>query len=567
MTEVRTREEERDGFSTAGEKPKPFEFDAPNRLVPLAAAAVFVLIGAVAAWGMTDGRKAAPADVEAGRPPLAPPPMLLRPLSKEAALDLNRKIPFSPEFNPAAEPFKFNGDDEARLRALECLTAAIYYEAASEGREGQQAVAQIVLNRVRHPAFPASVCKVVYEGSTRGTGCQFTFTCDGSLVRAPVRRLWTEARRVAWEALSGAVYAPVGLSTHYHAEYVVPYWATSLAKSAQVGLHIFYRWPGAWGRAAAFSQRHSREADPRDLRASALMAKGIWPYQASARRVISQVVADPNVELAGVISLVASAPAARESEYETAVRAFFAGGSAHLAVRILQDVRARSAAGVPVSAPGTIPAAWREPAVLSAAARDFARQSDFARFVRDHHGTYREAAGQAGGAAAVAAALWESYTRLPVQARSITLALAPVDGVSLCLAKHLGAGDGRLVRWSPSTDATAADIFIASGLTDGILSSKKRPVASGVEEQIVRAAFVRIETLRRGERAGALELRRQVDSGYALVPLFAERLVQYERNLAEYPTLRDFVPVLLAGVGSIKSPGGKPAIEVRQASC
>jgi hypothetical protein len=113
-------------------------------------------------------------------------------------------------------------------------------------------VAQVVLNRVRHPAYPKSVCGVVFQGSERATGCQFTFTCDGAIHRAPASGLWARARRVAEEALSGYVYAPVGWATHYHTNWVVPYWSSSLVKLANVGTHIFYRWEGGWGRAPAF---------------------------------------------------------------------------------------------------------------------------------------------------------------------------------------------------------------------------------------------------------------------------------------------------------------------------
>jgi hypothetical protein len=134
-------------------------------------------------------------------------------------------------------------------------------------------VAQVVLNRVRHPAFPNSVCGVVYEGSTRVTGCQFTFTCDGSMAHAPLPSLWNRARKVAEAALAGSVYAPVGQATHYHANYVVPYWASSLVKTSIEGAHIFYRWAGGWGRPAAFTDRWTAlEGDPKSLRFAALNA-------------------------------------------------------------------------------------------------------------------------------------------------------------------------------------------------------------------------------------------------------------------------------------------------------
>jgi hypothetical protein len=131
--------------------------------------------------------------------------------------------------------------------ALECLTAAVYHEARSESEDGQRAVAQVVLNRVRHPAFPKSVCGVVYQGSNRTTGCQFSFTCDGSLSRARQPASWSRSQRIAADALAGYVYPTVGVATHYHTTAIHPWWANSLAKAVTIGAHIFYRWRGAWG--------------------------------------------------------------------------------------------------------------------------------------------------------------------------------------------------------------------------------------------------------------------------------------------------------------------------------
>jgi hypothetical protein len=130
------------------------------------------------------------------------------------------------------------------LRATECLAQAVYYEAASESAVGQRAVAQVVLNRVRDPRYPSSVCGVIYQGSERRTGCQFTFTCDGALTRKPDPFLYARARFVAIAALSGQVEPTVGLATHYHTKQVVPYWRTDLVKLRTVGAHIFYGWQG-----------------------------------------------------------------------------------------------------------------------------------------------------------------------------------------------------------------------------------------------------------------------------------------------------------------------------------
>jgi len=142
-----------------------------------------------------------------------------------------------------------------RARALECLTAAVYYEAASEPDAGQSAVAQVILNRVRHPAFPPTVCGVVYQGSERA-GCQFSFACDGAMARMPSRTAWSRAARAAAMALAGYVYAPVGLATHYHTYAVTPAWNRSLVMTDVVGAHLFHRWKGYWGTRAAFARAY-----------------------------------------------------------------------------------------------------------------------------------------------------------------------------------------------------------------------------------------------------------------------------------------------------------------------
>src|SRR5207248_4265473 len=230
---------------------------------------VLGLVAAAAIAGSAQSTPELPARAAAAPP--APPPLLIRQLAPQQALQVNAQIPVAQGPNPAALPFAFRGDAAARKQALECLASAIYYEAGSQDDDGERAVAQVVLNRVRHPAFPASVCGVVYEGSTRPTGCQFTFTCDGSLNRQPDSAGWKRAYGIAQAALSGSVYAPVGYATHYHANYVVPYWASTLAKNAVVGAHIFYRWAGGWGQPAAFTEAYAgRESNAIALRNAAL---------------------------------------------------------------------------------------------------------------------------------------------------------------------------------------------------------------------------------------------------------------------------------------------------------
>lgn len=141
-------------------------------------------------------------------------------------------------------------------RALQCLTSAIYYEAGLEPDAGQRAVAQVVLNRVRHPSYPRTVCGVVFQGSERSTGCQFSYTCDGSLRRIPSKYHWTRARKVAALALSGKIASPVGTATHYHTTEIYPYWAPSLRFLGTIGAHRFYSWKGSAGKASAFNQSY-----------------------------------------------------------------------------------------------------------------------------------------------------------------------------------------------------------------------------------------------------------------------------------------------------------------------
>jgi N-acetylglucosaminyldiphosphoundecaprenol N-acetyl-beta-D-mannosaminyltransferase len=190
-----------------------------------------------------------------------PPPDLLRPLSPEEAAKENSERPFVKRPDTPAAKFVLNAAPDDRERALTCLAQAVYYEAAGEGSDGERAVAQVVINRMHHPGYPPSICGVVYQGSERGAGCQFSFTCNGSLLRAPAVDLWSRARRIAEDALSGKVFAPIGHATHYHADYVLPYWADSLDKTVQIGRHIFYRLRSTLGERNAFSQ-HYAGAEP-----------------------------------------------------------------------------------------------------------------------------------------------------------------------------------------------------------------------------------------------------------------------------------------------------------------
>lgn len=216
---------------------------------------------------------------------LAPPP------ARDAAL----------AFPVPAAPIVFRSNSALdRMRALDCLAEAIYYEARSESDDGQRAVAQVVLNRVRHPAYPGSVCGVVYQGPMKaGGGCQFTFTCDGSLARRPVEPGWSRARHIAIEALAGKAYRPVGHATHYHTQSVYPHWAPRLATTAVIGSHIFYSFGERAGAPAAFAQRYSgREPSRAAIIRYAAVSAPVHVAPAAAPVPVSASEPFPVVELA-----------------------------------------------------------------------------------------------------------------------------------------------------------------------------------------------------------------------------------------------------------------------------
>jgi spore germination cell wall hydrolase CwlJ-like protein len=133
-------------------------------------------------------------------------------------------------------------------REQQCLAAGVYFEARGEPVKGQAAVAQVILNRVRNPAYPGSVCGVVYQNEKWRNGCQFSFACDGVRERVADKQAWTIAEDVASAVTAGRIWLPdVGSSTHYHATYVHPRWARAMEKMKKIGDHIFYRtYGGGW---------------------------------------------------------------------------------------------------------------------------------------------------------------------------------------------------------------------------------------------------------------------------------------------------------------------------------
>lgn len=219
----------------------------------------------------------------------------------EQAKMINAALPFAGGPVQSARPFEVSGSDVDQRRALLCLTQAVYYEAAYEPLSGRRAVAQVVLNRMRHPAFPKSVCGVVYQRNSTPV-CQFTFVCDGSLYRRPAAGAWREAEQVARAALAGYVEASVGAATHYHADYVAPRWAPLMAKVSVIGQHIFYRWPGAWGRPGAFNGRYIGEPrDPLSLRPSLASLRQVAPVASAPAADIGPPIVRAENDVGGLL--------------------------------------------------------------------------------------------------------------------------------------------------------------------------------------------------------------------------------------------------------------------------
>lgn len=160
----------------------------------------------------------------------------------------------------------FTHDDYDRAKEeiaqRRCLAEAIYYEARSENGRGQLAVAEVVLNRVADVRYPKTVCGVVYQGSRLSTGCQFTFTCDGSLRHKPRGAAWREAQAVAMHSLLKLSAPVTHNATHYHTHAVNPIWRAGLVQTNNIGSHVFYRFPQGpeWGvaRARLAEERASR---------------------------------------------------------------------------------------------------------------------------------------------------------------------------------------------------------------------------------------------------------------------------------------------------------------------
>lgn len=282
----------------------------------------------------------------------------LRHLTWDQARRLNALLPDAKVEVGAAKPFSIALDSKNGKEALECLTQAAYYEAGANGPDAEAAVAQVVLNRVRHPDFPKSVCGVVYQGSERDTGCQFTFTCDGALARPLDRAAWDQARKVAARALSGYVVKTVGASTYYHADYVFPVWAPTLEKIAKVGPHIFYSMAGSEG--SLLTGRYAGG----ELRLAHVIIKAADRFVAKPGRRV-----EAKLQVASVQTSASLAPAGLRAQAERLERVHDVMAAVHAADQAMNPIAKVETASAQTQAVTPAPAAAPSPPVQTADAQ------------------------------------------------------------------------------------------------------------------------------------------------------------------------------------------------------
>jgi hypothetical protein len=137
-----------------------------------------------------------------------------------------------------ALPLRANAESE-----IKCLATALYFEARGEGVRGQMAVAQVILNRVKNPAYPKTICGVVYQDAKYLHRCQFSFACDGTHDFIAEKDAWAAALSLARRIVTGGngtIVAEVGDSISYHNTDVNPDWSSSMRRVDRIGHHVFY---------------------------------------------------------------------------------------------------------------------------------------------------------------------------------------------------------------------------------------------------------------------------------------------------------------------------------------
>lgn len=180
---------------------------------------------------------------------IAPEPVVPVLASKSEPEKVEQRLAMTPPVWKLESTFKLKRNEkqkivaQRRIRLAEenCLAKAVYFEARSESELGQLAVAKVVLNRVKDPNYPKTICGVVYQGSDRRNSCQFSFACDGIPDEVKSKAAWDRSKKVAQKAIAGdQTIRVIGAATNYHADYVRPKWAKEMRKLIKIGRHIFY---------------------------------------------------------------------------------------------------------------------------------------------------------------------------------------------------------------------------------------------------------------------------------------------------------------------------------------
>ncbi|MGE5260720.1 MAG: cell wall hydrolase [Actinomycetota bacterium] len=167
------------------------------------------------------------------------------PFAQSLDVDGFKPSPSEIAYHPSADGLNFRSKGESQAefeeRERRCLATAIYFEARGEPVRGQIAVGQVIMNRVRSPMFPETICGVVYQGQMH-PGCQFSFACDGRTDTPRNDDQWALAQSLSKKITNGDLWLPeVGYSTYYHANYVSPAWVGEMSKIDKIGRHIFYK--------------------------------------------------------------------------------------------------------------------------------------------------------------------------------------------------------------------------------------------------------------------------------------------------------------------------------------
>lgn len=132
-----------------------------------------------------------------------------------------------------------------------CLAQNIYFESGNQPMVGKIAVSHVVLNRVESDLYPDTICDVVYQAEMRENWkgdivpvrnrCQFSWYCDGKSDDPVDSKTWIASMQLARRIIQGEWSDITEGATHYHADFVYPYWADSLNRTTTIDNHIFYK--------------------------------------------------------------------------------------------------------------------------------------------------------------------------------------------------------------------------------------------------------------------------------------------------------------------------------------